>query len=186
VKARWILELVLLMLALGCNGSSTPTTTTAQTVARDSVLALDTAWQIGAEACMQVAITENNDGVRQKCAAAFGPARSALLLTAGLVDSWNAAAQGQIGCALADLSASFGPATALLTTLGINVPAQVQTGLTLAATLVPQCVAPSDAGADAAPADGGSAPTPPLSPEVYKQAAALVHLRAVAADGGSK
>lgn len=164
-----IVGLALVVLLGGCGSSNqppAPPSTTARTVATDSVLSLTAGWKIGVQACRAVAVAMQDDSVRLQCEAIFDPARNGLLIAAGMVDAWTDAAQAQIPCALADIAASFQPATALLVRLNVAIPPQVAQGLTFAMALIPQCA--RDGGADAAPdapapaADaGGDAPPPP-------------------------
>lgn len=131
----------------GCAGAQLPTTPREQ--ARAAVLVLAEGVRLADQSCAAVALERSDAPLADRCADAYGVARSSLLAAAGGVDAWDSGRQGEVRCATAQGATAARELAAAIATAGGEVPPTLTDGLELYAELAgASCTQPTtdDAG----------------------------------------
>lgn len=124
-----------LALMVGCS----PSPEVARDQARATVLTIARGVHDADMLCAELAYAKKDGKLARTCADAYDVARDALLGAESVVDAWDEAHEGQVGCATAKAVASLTSMVSAIQGAGGKVPAVVTDALTLAPVLTGVC-----------------------------------------------
>lgn len=125
----------------GCSGSL-PIPTTPRERARAVVLVLASGVEEADHRCADIGRDANDLALLDRCTVAYKDARSALLVAAGAVDTYDQSST-DTACATATGLAAAVELAGIITSTGAKLPAALTDGLELAKQFAPAC-APKD------------------------------------------
>lgn len=140
---RWILAiLAVLAVTVAVDVSCTPAVSpNPQALARGTVETLETVWNVSANACVQVAVVNQDENTLKTCQNVLDPARASIIAAAAAVDGWTDADQKNYPCLVADAVAALKAIQPVVAKNG-PTPQVIADGFNLAAPYVAQCVRP--------------------------------------------
>jgi|SRR5882762_11293871 len=116
--------------------------------ARATILLVAKAVQSSDKLCASYALQTKEISVAKACADIYDAARPSLLTAEAALDSWDAAAQGSVGCAISAGVKALVQITVVLNNEKLAVPSVVTDALQLAAGINFGCVVSKDGGVD--------------------------------------
>lgn len=132
--------LVFLALTSAClSGPKGPDADQLRAEARAAVSLSADAWNLVADACVDVAVAQKSHQTLQACKDALVPARGAIVVAADAVDAWTAAAQKDFPCAIADILKGLSAGLDIVHSAGGQTPQLVTDAMKIASIYAATC-----------------------------------------------
>lgn len=135
---------------LGCAQPTSPGVDP-HALAYGAVETLSSAWVDSAQACLVVSQAQpagQEHVVAAQCESILDPIRGSLIMAGSAINTWTVADQANFPCLLKQFVTDFEDAEIALQAMQVTLPVQeINAGLALAETFLPQCTVASDAGA---------------------------------------